>query len=37
MLFAGPLVAVFSMFAALLATAAAGVPLRDPDNVAGRR
>jgi hypothetical protein len=37
MLFAGPLVAVFSMAAALLATAAAGVPLRDPDNVAGRR
>jgi hypothetical protein len=34
---AGPLVAVVTLVAALLATQAAGVPLRDPDNVAGRR
>jgi hypothetical protein len=37
MLIAGPLVAVVSMVAAVLVTNAAGVPLRDPDNVAGRR
>ena len=34
---AGPLVAVVTLVAALLATQAAGVPLRDPDGVAGRR
>ena len=34
---AGPAVAVVTLVAALLATHAAGVPLRDPDNVAGRR
>jgi len=34
---AGPVVAVVTLLAALLATQAAGVPLRDPDNVAGRR
>ena len=34
---AGPLVAVVSVVAAVLATSAAGVPLRDPDHVAGRR
>ena len=37
MLVAGPAVAVVSMLAALLATDAAGLPLRDPDHVAGRR
>jgi hypothetical protein len=37
MLVAGPLVAVVSMAAALLAVHAAGLPLRDPDHVAGRR
>jgi hypothetical protein len=37
MLLAGPLVAGVSMLAALLVTSAAGVPLRDPDHVAGRR
>jgi hypothetical protein len=37
MLLAGPLVAVASMLAALVTTEAAGVPLRDPDHVAGRR
>jgi hypothetical protein len=37
MLFAGPLVAVVSMVAALIVTDAAGVPLRDPDHVAGKR
>jgi hypothetical protein len=37
MLVAGPLVAVISMAAALIVTDAAGVPLRDPDHVAGRR
>jgi hypothetical protein len=30
-------VALITMFAALLATNAAGIPLRDPDHVAGRR
>jgi hypothetical protein len=34
---AGPLVALVAMAAALLATGAAGVPLRDPDNVTGNR
>jgi hypothetical protein len=34
---AGPVVAVVSVAAAVLATSAAGVPLRDPDHVAGRR
>jgi len=34
---AGPVVALVTLLAALLATQAAGVPLRDPDNVAGRR
>ena len=37
MLLAGPLVAVISIVAALIVTDAAGVPLRDPDHVAGRR
>ena len=37
MLIAGPVVAMVSMLAALLATDAAGLPLRDPDNVAGGR
>jgi hypothetical protein len=37
MVFAGPFVAVISIAAALLVTSAAGVPLRDPDHVAGRR
>ena len=37
MLIAGPVVAAVSMLTALLATNAAGLPLRDPDHVAGRR
>ena len=37
MAFAGPLVAVVTLAAALWTTQAAGVPLRDPDHVAGRR
>ncbi|MBA2512930.1 MAG: phosphatase PAP2 family protein [Solirubrobacterales bacterium] len=37
MLFAGPVVASVSILMALLMTDAAGVPLRDPDHVAGRR
>jgi len=37
MLLAGPAVALVSTVAALLATQAAGVPLRDPDGVAGNR
>jgi len=37
MVAAGPIVAVVSMIAALIATGAAGIPLRDPDHVAGRR
>ena len=37
LLVAGPLVAVLTMVAALLTTADAGVPLRDPDNVTGNR
>jgi hypothetical protein len=37
MLAAGPLVAMVSLLAALLTTDAAGLPLRDPDHVAGRR
>jgi hypothetical protein len=35
--FAGPLVAFITMASALLCTNAAGIPLRDPDHVAGRR
>lgn len=34
---AGPIVALVTMLSALLATSAAGIPLRDPDHVAGRR
>src|SRR3954469_14797843 len=37
MVAAGPAIAVFTMVAAWLATHAAGLPLRDPDHVAGRR
>ena len=37
MLLAGPVVATVSVIAALLATDAVGLPLRDPDHVAGRR
>jgi hypothetical protein len=37
MLLAGPVVALVSVLTALLTTDAAGVPLRDPDHVAGRR
>jgi hypothetical protein len=37
MLIAGPLVAAVSVLAALLTTDAAGLPMRDPDQVAGRR
>ncbi|MEA2380183.1 MAG: hypothetical protein QOH72_154 [Solirubrobacteraceae bacterium] len=37
MVFAGPLVAVVSMIAAVLVTNAAGLPVRDPDHVAGKR
>jgi hypothetical protein len=37
MVVSGPLVAIVSMVAALIATHAAGLPLRDPDHVAGRR
>jgi hypothetical protein len=37
MLIAGPVVAMVSVLAAVLATDAAGLPLRDPDHVAGRR
>lgn len=37
MVLAAPLVALFTMAAALLATGEAGVPLRDPDNVTGNR
>ncbi len=37
MLAAGPVVALVTSVAALLATNAAGVPFRDPDHVAGRR
>ena len=37
MVAAGPIVAFVSMVAALIATGAAGIPLRDPDHVAGRR
>jgi hypothetical protein len=37
MLIAGPLVAVVTMAAAIFVTNAAGVPLRDPDHVAGKR
>src|SRR5829696_2599526 len=36
-LLAGPVVAVLTMVAALVATGDAGVPLRDPDNVTGNR
>jgi hypothetical protein len=37
LLIAGPVVALVSILAAVLATRAAGLPLRDPDHVAGRR
>ena len=37
MLLAGPIVAVVSLVTAVLVTDAAGLPLRDPDHVAGRR
>ena len=37
MLIAGPVVALVSIVAALLTTDAAGLPLRDPDHVAGGR
>src|SRR4051794_16531330 len=37
MVAAGPAIAVFTMVAAWLATGAAGLPVRDPDHVAGRR
>jgi len=37
MVLAGPLVAIVSMVAAVIVTDAAGVPVRDPDHVAGRR
>ena len=37
LLLAGPAVAIVSLVAALLATDAAGLALRDPDHVAGRR
>jgi PAP2 superfamily len=37
LLIAGPVVALVSLLAAVLTTDAAGLPLRDPDNVAGRR
>jgi len=37
MFVAGPVVAAVTILAALLTTSAAGLPLRDPDHVAGRR
>jgi PAP2 superfamily protein len=37
LLVAGPVVAIVSMVAAVVATDAAGLPIRDPDHVAGRR
>ncbi|HEX2105242.1 MAG TPA: phosphatase PAP2 family protein [Solirubrobacteraceae bacterium] len=37
MLAAGPLVALITMVAAFICTDAAGLPVRDPDHVAGRR
>ena len=37
LLIAGPVVALVSLTAAVLTTDAAGLPLRDPDHVAGRR
>lgn len=37
MLLAGPAVALVSMLGAILATSSVGLPLRDPDHVAGRR
>src|SRR4051794_3863918 len=37
MVVAGPLVAVLSMVVAVLVTNAAGLPVRDPDHVAGKR
>jgi PAP2 superfamily len=37
MVLSGPLVAVISMIAAVIVTNEAGVPVRDPDHVAGRR
>jgi hypothetical protein len=37
MVLAGPLVAVVSMLAAVIVTNAAGIPVRDPDHIAGKR
>src|SRR5215218_11391496 len=37
MVLAGPVVAGFALLSALLVTNAAGLPIRDPDHVAGRR
>jgi PAP2 superfamily len=37
LLIAGPVVALVSLLAAVITTNAAGLPLRDPDHVAGRR
>jgi PAP2 superfamily protein len=37
MVLAGPLVAAVSMLAAVIVTNAAGVPVRDPDHIAGKR
>ena len=37
LLIAGPVVALVSLFAAVLTTDSVGLPLRDPDHVAGRR
>jgi hypothetical protein len=37
MALAGPLVAVVSMIAAVIVTNAAGIPVRDPDHIAGKR
>jgi hypothetical protein len=34
---AGPLIAAFTFLAAIIAADAAGIPIRDPDHVAGRR
>src|SRR4051794_1209514 len=34
---AGPLIAAFTFLAAIVAAEAAGIPIRDPDHVAGRR
>ena len=37
MLMAGPVLAIFALLSALFVTDAAGLPIRDPDHVAGRR